>query len=476
MEGLRSIVVVLMFFLISLSIGGFSQEWRREIVEEEVLNPFPVTGDLDRDGDEDIVTMDGEAVICYENLLAWGWRRHVVDPDFPGVTKGSIDVLDLDSDEDLDLVINSWTEPGVLVWYENVWEGWDKHIIVQTQSILANRFSSFGDMDNDADVDIVTCTKDEEGRVLLYENREEGWQEHEIASLNGPGSWSTISDVNGDRNLDIVVGTVEGDIILLLHRESKDYVQVIINDYEKIPIARLRGSEKGLCADIDGDSDVDILTHSSILNLVVYYENPRWNQRIISDNVPDGIPQPRIGDVGDIDKDGDLDLSYGATNEMGWFENDPKAGEWQRHIIDFSRASLAPTVVRDMDLDSDLDIVAFKFNDPIEVGDVRIYKNQLEGPISDVQDLIASDSKLPSNYPNPFNPTTTIAFELPRTEQVSLEIYNSIGQRVTTLVSKQLPAGRYHYSWDASGFASGIYIYRLEAGQFKQTRKMLLIR
>jgi hypothetical protein len=83
---------------------------------------------------------------------------------------------------------------------------------------------------------------------------------------------------------------------------------------------------------------------------------------------------------------------------------------------------------------------------------------------------------LKQNYPNPFNPNTTIEFDLPKISQVSLRIYNILGEEVATLVSERLSAGSYSYNWDASKLASGVYIYRLEVQGFVQNRKMILIR
>jgi predicted GH43/DUF377 family glycosyl hydrolase len=83
---------------------------------------------------------------------------------------------------------------------------------------------------------------------------------------------------------------------------------------------------------------------------------------------------------------------------------------------------------------------------------------------------------LSKNYPNPFNPTTIINYELPITNDVELSIYNLIGQKVTTLVSGKKNAGYHQVEWDASGFASGVYYYRIEAGEFRDVKKMILIR
>jgi predicted GH43/DUF377 family glycosyl hydrolase len=71
---------------------------------------------------------------------------------------------------------------------------------------------------------------------------------------------------------------------------------------------------------------------------------------------------------------------------------------------------------------------------------------------------------LHQNYPNPFNPSTTIEFDLPKTSEVSLKIFNIHGEEVATLVSDRLTAGNYTYEWDASNLASGVYLYRLQAG------------
>jgi hypothetical protein len=84
--------------------------------------------------------------------------------------------------------------------------------------------------------------------------------------------------------------------------------------------------------------------------------------------------------------------------------------------------------------------------------------------------------RLRYNYPNPFNPSTTIEFDLPKTSEVSLKVYNILGEEVATLVSDRLSTGSYSYDWDASSLASGVYLYRLQAADYVETRKMVLMR
>jgi hypothetical protein len=101
---------------------------------------------------------------------------------------------------------------------------------------------------------------------------------------------------------------------------------------------------------------------------------------------------------------------------------------------------------------------------------------QVGTSVEDV-DQLPNTYKLDQNYPNPFNPTTTIAFELPTTSNVKLDVYNSIGQHVATLVNgKPMSAGVHAVGFNASGLASGLYIYRLKAGDFMQTRSMMLVK
>ena len=83
---------------------------------------------------------------------------------------------------------------------------------------------------------------------------------------------------------------------------------------------------------------------------------------------------------------------------------------------------------------------------------------------------------LSQNRPNPFNPITEIRFSLPRGSHAKLEIYNVMGQRITTLADKYLSPGEYSCTWDGSDVASGVYFYRLEAGEFVESRKMVLLK
>ncbi len=81
---------------------------------------------------------------------------------------------------------------------------------------------------------------------------------------------------------------------------------------------------------------------------------------------------------------------------------------------------------------------------------------------------------LSQNYPNPFNPSTTIQFSIPESQSVSLMVYDILGQQVKSLINDNVPAGSYKVTWDASKLASGVYIYRIQAGSFVQSKKMIL--
>ncbi len=83
---------------------------------------------------------------------------------------------------------------------------------------------------------------------------------------------------------------------------------------------------------------------------------------------------------------------------------------------------------------------------------------------------------LSQNYPNPFNPTTEIRFSLAAASPVTLEVYNTLGQLVETLVDDDLEAGEHTFQWNTPGLASGVYYYRLQVDEFAETRKMLLMK
>jgi photosystem II stability/assembly factor-like uncharacterized protein len=141
-------------------------------------------------------------------------------------------------------------------------------------------------------------------------------------------------------------------------------------------------------------------------------------------------------------------------------------------------------VVQVDQLHSPLEAIHFRSDYGWVVGTQGLILKTDDGGISWIDDsnnnVNASTFRLEQNYPNPFNPKTIINYELPITNYIDLSVYNLIGQKVATLVSQKQPAGRYQVEWDASGYASGVYIYRLsakgKAQSVVQAKKLILLR
>ena len=102
--------------------------------------------------------------------------------------------------------------------------------------------------------------------------------------------------------------------------------------------------------------------------------------------------------------------------------------------------------------------------------------NVTEIDVDNKEANIPTEFILFDNYPNPFNPVTTISFQIPKSSFISLKIYDVIGTEVATLVLENLPVGNYKYNWDAGNLASGVYFYRLQSKNFTSTKKMILLR
>jgi hypothetical protein len=96
--------------------------------------------------------------------------------------------------------------------------------------------------------------------------------------------------------------------------------------------------------------------------------------------------------------------------------------------------------------------------------------------------IIASDNTVPiayslaQNYPNPFNPATVISYQLPVHSYVSMKVFDILGREMATLVNEKKDAGKYSVQWDASAMPSGVYFYTLQAGEYRDTKRMLLLK
>jgi hypothetical protein len=116
-------------------------------------------------------------------------------------------------------------------------------------------------------------------------------------------------------------------------------------------------------------------------------------------------------------------------------------------------------------------------------GDLRnstnpdIGADELDGVVGvEDEETLPTEFALEQNYPNPFNPTTSIQYAVSNRQFVTLEVYDVLGNEIATLVNEEKPAGTYELTWNAEQLPSGVYLYQLKAGDYVNTKKMILIK
>jgi hypothetical protein len=147
-----------------------------------------------------------------------------------------------------------------------------------------------------------------------------------------------------------------------------------------------------------------------------------------------------------------------------------KASEWQ--VLGFVRGAGTTAEAQ-----------SYTFLDKSASGKVQYRLKQIDfdGQF-EYSNVIEVDAGLPKvfaleqNYPNPFNPSTTIRYQLPVASEVKLEVYDVLGKKIATVVNERQSAGSYQVVWNASGLSSGTYFYRLQAGTFVETKKMIMVK
>ncbi|MEJ2617960.1 MAG: T9SS type A sorting domain-containing protein, partial [Ignavibacteriaceae bacterium] len=249
------------------------------------------------------------------------------------------------------------------------------------------------------------------------------------------------------------------------------------------PIATLPGTVQSVSVDIDNDGDLDIISHSNQTNVLLWYENPMWDEHLITS----GIKVLNIGPVGDIDQDGYPDVSFSSQNNIGWCKNLGDAVSWKTFMIDtLNNKFPIITGLADIDGDKSLDLTVYIINPPSLVGEVRWYANPYSPTgVKDISNGLPNEFNLSQNYPNPFNPSTIIKYQILEEVRndnssgltsVCLSVFDVLGREVATLVNQKQKPGNYEVTWDASNHPSGVYFYKLQTGDFIQTKKMILLR
>lgn len=170
-----------------------------------------------------------------------------------------------------------------------------------------------------------------------------------------------------------------------------------------------------------------------------------------------------------------INLKISTNNGSSWTdlwsaENDGQGWMWRQKTVDLTAYSNNSNLKLAWQyIGNDGDIVA--------LDGVKLVGFQQATSVQEITSvLIPSEFQIYQNYPNPFNPITKIKFDLPLTSDVSLKIYDILGKEIATLINEEKSAGRYEVNFEAADLSSGVYFYKIKAGDYNQIRKMILLK
>jgi hypothetical protein len=424
-------------------------------------------GDLDMDGYTDFLVPNEVAndVRVFMNDKEGGYSDFKVF-SMPGGSRPSTNEgADFNLDGFMDIAVGNSTNDKVTVF---LGDGKGGFLSVENYNAAQEvRGLMVIDVNGDGFMDIVTANRVASNIAILINNGDGTFADPILIEAGGNGETTlSAANVNGDGLIDIFVGALSSREIILLLGDGKGNFTF----KDKVTVT---GQPWFTCAgDINGDGIADIVSANSSgnrfavilcdsmgnLSEPVYYTTGSF---------------PLSIDLGDVDGDGDLDVvtSNYSSGTYTLYENDGTGIFINRKDL-FASTSGSCSVFHDRDNDGDLDMTGVD-----EIDDLLIlFENPGPSTNADDNQNFLYDFNLAQNYPNPFNPVTTIHYSVPHRSNVTLKVYDILGNEVAALVNEEKERGVYTVNFDASHLASGMYLYRLQAGSFVETKKMILIK
>ena len=451
---------------------GQHVEFIQHMIFSDFDSPFDCyTADIDDDGDQDITACSVE-----DNKLGWwendgtgNFTTHIISHLYLGPITVYAD--DLDNDSDMDILCGYFHD-GFLGWWENDGnENFSCNMIsFGTPSI---RCVHSADIDEDGDKDVIIAVESLDLITCFENDGNQNFIQHDISSAFNDPRFVTTADMDDDGDLDILSAYYDGQKIVCWENDG------LFNFTVHIICESFGGPWVVRAVDLDEDGDQDILSSARSSDMIAWWQNhSNWNfeQHIIGQS--SRINGSHDVCAGDLDIDGDLDIVGIAcyNDRIGWGRNNGNQ-VFQGFGITAEFDYPNRIQVADFDEDGDLDFTA-----------VSYYGNSLEWwentLIDSPGDILCAGSSgellfqpgILQASPNPFNPTTTITFDLPQAGLVSLSVYDITGRQVAKLVDGMKPIGQHQIVFDASNLSSGVYFAVLNAGNFKDTRKLLLVK
>jgi len=338
------------------------------------------------------------------------------------------------------------------------------------------------DFDDDGLIDMIVG--EWHGNLNHFEQSSSGSLEFILISdsLGGESicdySYPSLTDLDNDGLLDLIMGERDGTLDHFEQdSDNLDNFNLIEENYNNIDIERYASP---FLIDVDGDNTLEMFLGENTGKIFVY-EQQTLNSEIfdlIIDSLDisanKGDPAPYLIDY---DDDGLLDLFVGrTTGQIEHFEQN-EVHSFNFNLItenfhDIRVRKRARIAFSDVNNDGMKDLIIGD-----QDGGLRLYLYQSS---TDIERAIFNEFprnySISQNYPNPFNPCTTIRYSIPKQSNVALKLYDVLGSEVATLVNKEQSRGNYEVEFDGSELGSGIYFNRLQAGDFVETRKMILLK
>jgi ligand-binding sensor domain-containing protein len=297
--------------------------------------------------------------------------------------------------------------------------------------------------DNQVFAGVVDTTYGLEGHVFFNQIGENHWVEIDSGFIAD----DVVRDFLIDENENIYVstnggGVLQRDVLYRFTASDSNWVQV----YWFAPVFTIKAMHLHSSGLFFAASDIGMLRSSD--------QGLTWDPADLFREIIFALEEDSRGTI------------YAGTAYHGAFFSSDSGSSWTNIVSGLSNPNILS-----LEIGPDQRIYAGTYGDGVyrSVNPIVTLSHDNE------TDLSATHFYLEQNFPNPFNPSTVISFNLSRKSRVKLLISDTSGRVVSVLVNKPLPAGHYDYRWNASDFSSGIYFYSMQAGSFRQTRKMVLV-